>query len=473
MKKKTKTILATAIIIILTLSLAGCRTKGTKAPKLKNIELTYYRLFDNEEIFLPIIQEFESQNRNIKIHYRKFTDPIEYENLIINELAEGEGPDLFSMNAAWMPKHAKKIAIMPSELMDIETFKNTFVNTVSQDLLLYDEEGNAHIAGLPLSVDNLALYYNKALFEEKIPSRGKPAITWEEIKEDVFKLNKKDNSFERFEVSGMAMGRTDNILRGVDSLYLLMLQNKTQFYDEDFNEAIFTQSQGITETGAKRYPAIEAVNLFTSFALPTNKNYSWNIYLSDASSPEKELKTFAKGKVAMVIGYSYLYEQIVNEIEELKSLGLPHINKNDIKVAQIPQIFNPSETNYPADTYANYFAETVSRTTKYPVEAWKFLIFLSQKENIQYYNEKTHRPTSRRDLIEEQIKDPIYGVFASQLGFAKSIPMADSEAYEKIFEKVIEQILNGQSANEALMQANEAINKLIPQEGLYSKIKVK
>ena len=31
----------------------------------------------------------------------------------------------------------------------------------------------------------LALYYNKPAFEDKVPSRGRPADTWEELKEDV------------------------------------------------------------------------------------------------------------------------------------------------------------------------------------------------------------------------------------------------------------------------------------------------
>ena len=52
--------------------------------------------------------------------------------------------------------------------------------------------------------------------------------------------------------------------------------------------------------------ALTALELFTSFGLPSQKNYSWNKYLADADSGEKEIKTFANGKVSMIMGYTYV-----------------------------------------------------------------------------------------------------------------------------------------------------------------------
>lgn len=467
MKKYLTGVVILTLIGTLSLTATGCRTKGTKKKSSKKIELTYYRLFDNEDIFQPMIQEFESKNKNIKIHYRKFTDPQEYEDLIINELAEGEGPDIFSLHNTWMLKHRKKLTPAPEKTMNLETFEKTFVQVAAQDMLLRDEGGNVRVYGIPLSVDTLALYYNKDIYEDRIPSRGKPATTWEALKEDVYKLNKKDNSFERFEVAGIAMGRADNIIRAVDILYLLMLQEKTKIYNENFTEATFARSQGGLTEGSLRYPGVEALTLFTSFGIPSNKNYSWNMYLSDPQSKEKEIETFARGKVAMVIGYSYLYEEIVNQMDALKKKGLKSIDKQDIGVVPIPQVFDPENSDEGRETYASYFAESVTRTSEHPQEAWEFIRFLSSKENEAYLYEKTGRPTSRRDLIEEQIKDPIYGVFVSQLGYAKSIAMADPKKYKEILEKTIEAVLNNQSASEALRIASSEIDKLIPKGGLF------
>lgn len=456
------------VVLITTLSITaqGCRTKTSKK-KGSKIELTYYRLFDNEDIFQPMIQEFESKHRNIKINYRKFSDEKEYENLIINELAEGEGPDMFSIHNTWMIKHKKKISPLPKDNLKIETFRNAFIKAAADDLILNDETGDERIYALPLSVDTLALYYNKKIYEEKIPSRGHPAETWEALKEDIFKLNKKDASFERFDVSGIALGRSDNITHAVDILYLMMLQNGTNWYNDDFTQAIFSKNQGAVDFQGLHSPGADALSLYTSFAQEQNKHYSWNLYLSDPQSKEKEIKTFASGKVAMIIGYPYTYDQIFNEIENLKKQGLSSIDKKDIKIAAIPQMIDPEISNEQRVSYASYFAETVSRTSDHPKEAWEFLVFLSSKENETYLFEKTHRPAGRRDLIEEEQKDPLYGIFASQLGYAKSIPMADSNRYEEIFKTAINQALNSIPASNALSIAKDEINRVIPKKGLY------
>ena len=70
---------------------SGC-TRGEEEngdPKRENgddlIELTYYRLFDAEDVFGPLIKTYESEHPNIRINYKKLTDQDEYMDLIINE----------------------------------------------------------------------------------------------------------------------------------------------------------------------------------------------------------------------------------------------------------------------------------------------------------------------------------------------------------------------------------------------------
>lgn len=469
MKCKRKTLAACLLGTLALTLLSGCLKKPT-APSneetTERIELIYYRLFDDADIFEPLIREYESTHPHVTISYRKFTDPEEYIDLIINELAEGEGPDLFSMNNTWFTQHRKKLNPAPTDVVSKEDFESTFVEVASQDLILQDDDGTPRIYGIPLYVDTLALYYNEDHFEDAVPSRGKPASTWAELQEDVFKLTKADNSFERFEVSGIAMGRADNILRAVDILYLLMIQFGSIFYDTTYSEATFADAQGASANGLY-FPAAKALELFTSFSLPSSKYYSWNAYLADGKSQEKEIETFAKGKVSMIIGYSYAYQQILDEIEELKNSGERTIAPATIKVAQIPQVENPDTSTEKRNTYANYFAETVSRNSKHSREAWEFLTYLANRENLQHYHEETHRPTSRRDLIEEQSDEAIYGTFVSQIGFAESFPMANAEAYAAIFEGVIEAVLSTEDPQKAMKAAQDAVNAILPEEGLF------
>lgn len=464
-----------AVLLFMIAFAAGCFRTKEAGPVRDNsiVELTYYKLFDDSDVIEPLIQDYQSLFPNVKIKYRQFTDDEEYYNIILNELAEGEGPDIFSVPNTWFVKNYKKVSPAPSNMLPPKIFDDTFVTVTYNDLVRGNPEtGENQVYGLPMTVDTLALYYNKEHFDDAVPERGKPASTWEGIKEDVFKLTKKDQSFERFERTGIAMGFADNISRSVDILYMLMLQSGGKFYDKSFQKAIFATQQGVSSDGQSVSPGVFALDLFTSFADPSSKNYSWNNYLSDGNSDTKEITTFARGKVSMIIGYSYMYQQIIDEINSLKGKGLSTIDPNNIRVAQIPQVIDPGQSADKRDAYAHYFVETVARTSKNQAWAWDFLFFLTKKESLQHYNDKTHKPTSRRDMIDEQKDDPVYGVFAEQIGFAESLPIYDEFVYENSMLKAINAVLSTKGAQDAIKIAQDEINAILPSEGLYPVVNV-
>ncbi len=465
--------IALALLVVFSSSfLSGCvkKTPPNVQKPAAQIELVYYKLFDDEDTMQPLIQEYMAKHPGISIRYRKFADdPAYYQSVIVNGLAEGEGPDIFSVPNSWFLRNSKKISPLPNDLLSSQEFEQTFVSVASKDLVFPDPvDGEKKIFGIPLTVDTLALYYNKAHFEDALPSSGRPSSTWEQLKEDVYQLTKRDKSYEGFQVGGIAMGRSDNIARAVDVLYMLMLQHQTRFYNDTISKAVFASLQQSTPGGSALSPAAEALRLYTSFALPANKNYSWSQYMvPDPNSPVKEMETFAKGKVSMIFGYSYLYEQIKNQIQDLKEKGLTTMDPKDIRVSVVPQVNDPAFSTQKRVAYANYYAETVARTSKHPREAWEFLKFLSSKENLEKYHEKTHKPTSRRDMIDDQKQDAVYGSFAEQIGFAESVPVYDEARYQDIFSKAIEAVIVSTVApEEAMKTAENHINLLLPPGGL-------
>lgn len=451
------------MLVFANLVLSGCRQKDPiiTGKNYDGIELTYYKIFDDSEILEPIIQQYEADHPGLKIHYKKFSDFDEYQRVILNEMAEGEGPDIFSMQNTWFTSNKAKLAPLPNNFGRPSDFEATFVNVAYDDLVLPDEEGHLQIYGLPMTVDTLALYYNKDHFEDRLPEQGKPSTTWEGIKDDVIALTKEDNSFDRFEVSGIALGRADNISRAVDVLYLLFLQYGVEFYNENISEAIFAGQQSSEQS----YPGLAALDFYASFADPTQKHYSWNEFVVDDDSEGREVRAFAEGQVSMILGYSYTYEDILDYMNVADSLGIKTIDKGAIRVAQVPQIIDPQVSTEKRVSYASYFAETVSRNSEYQDIAWDFLLEVTSRENLDYYFDKTSKPTSRRDMIEDQKKDPIYGVFASQIGYAESFPILDYYTYKGIFEDVISKSnIEGTNKSE-LVSAQDLINEIIPEEG--------
>lgn len=458
------------LLTITSTVLTGCFRKqaAEKAPTVKPVELVYYKLFDDEDIIRPLIQQYQATHPTVTIKYKKFDNADDYYRTILNELAEGEGPDVFSVPNYWLKRNAKKIAPLDPQFFSPKQFADTFASVAEKDAVFADpRDGVTKVFGLPMAIDTLALYYNKNLYEDRVPARGRPAPTWEEFKDDVFKLTKADNSFERFEVGGTAMGRSDNIARAMDILYLLMLQYKVDFYNDKLNQAEFSKQNAVVSTGTSLNPATEALKLYTSFGLASQKNYSWNEYMVEPTSSVKEMEAFARGKVATIFGYSYLYEQIKDQIAELKTKNVATINQDAIRISVVPQVNDPETSTEKRDAFANYFVETVSRNSENYEAAWDFLLFITSKENLSYYNEKTHRPTSRRDLIEEQKQDAIYGVFAEQVGYAESLVIYDWDLYKNVFSKAIDAVLATTSTpRDAIRNAEGEINAILPEEGI-------
>lgn len=447
MKRLKTAILLSALFA--TILLQGCQIKSQQDNGVtgEEIKLTFYGLFDNSEIYEPIISSYETANPNVTIEYKKFTDPEKYMDLIINELAEGEGPDIFMMQNTWFEKHYKKLSPAPESIVNGDVFTSAFVDVTAKDLIKADQNGKKQVYGIPLYVDTLALYYNDDHFEEAIPSQGAPSTTWEGIKNDVSLLNREDQSFERFERAGIAMGRSDNILRAFDILMALILEYKVNLYDAETGEVIFDNDPNM----------LSALEFYTSFALPSQKNYSWNKYLADPNSEEKELKTFAQGKLSMLLGYSFTYEDILNEINILKSAGEDTIDPTNIKVQELPQIYDPETSSETRKTYANYFVPVVSRTSSHQEEAWKFLASMVTEENLRAYNQLTHRPSALRSLIKEQTNDPIYGIFATQVGYAESIKMQDPNEFKQAFFTAIDQILDTKNLSSVIKTLADTI----------------
>jgi ABC-type glycerol-3-phosphate transport system substrate-binding protein len=462
--KILKKVFICGLLMIFAFSISSCRKKTDlgQAQKIKkNITIQVWNVFDDSSLYEPIFSEFESKYLGLNIEYRKFENPDEYLNLIINEMAEGEGPDIFFMHNSWVTEHFKKISPADISYIPPQAFKDTFVSVASDDFVLKGEDSVEKVYAMPLYIDNLAMFYNKSHFEEKLPSAAKPAKTWEQIKEQVYTLTDEDKSFERFFRSGIAIGRADNISRAFDALQLLLLQTKADFYNQTYSSAIFATQQGVTSSGQAFFPAKEALQLYTSFAMSGNKEYSWNRYIANPNSVEKEIIPFSNGKVSMILGYSYLYTDLINQLDLQAKKGIKTISKGDIGISAIPQIFN-EESGETKVTLESYFAPTVSRTSENAQIAWELISFMAKKENQEYYNEQTHRPSSRRDLVEEEKADSIYGVFASQLGYAKSLKMADSKKYQEIFLNAINAVLdNKMKAVDAMKVAQDEINKIL------------
>lgn len=454
-----------AILLTSTLLLTWCLKKDSSNENKEPIKIVIWNLFDDTDVLAGQIQAFKSKNPKLEIEYKKFNDPVFYEEILINELAEWNWPDIFTIKNTGLEKHKWKIEPLKVWFTDLamneQIYRETFLPVVSNDLIK-----DWNIYWVSLYADTLALYYNKSFFKDHFTT-WKPSDTWSWLTKQVEQLTRKDNSIERFSLAWISMWRSDNIIRAVDILYLIMMQYWAEFYEKDTNKITFSDTQWKLLTNSdSNLPSKTALNFYTSFWKASYKNYSWNQLITSRSEEKNEIYPFVAWKTAMIFWYSYLYDDIVSKISQLKNLWKDTISKWDIAIAEVPQIEAFSDS-WKRDSLASYYPLVVSKNSKNPKEAWDFLLYLTSKESLVDYYEKTSKPSSRIDLIEEQKLEPLYWVFARQAAYAKTYPniVLDDEKYKTIFNAIIDvTVKSKQEAQEALVEWQRIIQCLLDVE---------
>ncbi|MFH1582821.1 MAG: extracellular solute-binding protein [Candidatus Falkowbacteria bacterium] len=459
---KRKIIILSLIFSFILTSGFGCKLVDQQTQDaMKPVTLTYWRVYDGEDTFEEILNAYKQMHPFITINYRKLRYS-EYESELINALAEDRGPDIFSIHNTWTKKYLTKITPMPATItmaypitrgaikkevipelrtnksLGLNDIKNNFVDVVYQDVVIsalnettkqYEEK----VYGLPLSVDTLAMYYNKDLFNNA--GIAEPPTYWNnEFQQNVKKMTKQDNKGEIVQ-SGAALGGTSNIERYSDILSILMMQNGSVMMDDN-GQVLFNRIP-TTFKDQKYNPGLEALRFYTDFNNPAKEVYSWNKNLDNS------LNMFVQGKLGIMFGYAYHLPTIKAQAPKL-----------NFGITKLPQI----ESNTPVN-FANYWIETVSNKSQYSNEAWDFIQFATRAEQVKTYLANAKKPTALRALVNEQIDDLDIGVFAEQVLTAKSwYKGADSNAMEKIFADMIDSVILAQDRIENII--NLAANKV-------------
>ena len=388
--------------------------------------------FEDEEVYRDALLNIRAKYP-INVTYAK-KSPENYEKELLNAMASGQGPDVFPIHNAWLPRFSDKIASAPTELISMKQYYDTFVDVATQDFI---SEG--YIWAVPLYVDSLALYWNKDLFNTAgIPE---PPKTWDAFLEDVEKITKRDDAGNII-LSGAALGAGANVDNASDILSLLMMQTGAQMVNDSKTKATF--NLGMVVEGREYKPGAAALEFYTDFANPRKKVYSWNVKMINSR------ESFLRGKAAMMFDYSTAASEIIKES--------PYLN---FSIAGAPQI---KETAV-AVNYADYWANAVWSGSKAQSQAWQFILYLAEKENAKAYIQKVKKPTSRRDLISSQQSDQYLSAFATGALSARSWYQADNVSIAKIFEQMIDAVITGQATiNEAVERGVGQVNILMEEK---------
>ncbi|MDO8497912.1 MAG: extracellular solute-binding protein [bacterium] len=400
---------------------------GGGGPK-KDVKLTYWGLWEDKEIFDPLIADYQTKNPHVKIDYVKMA-PKEYRERLLARSQNKQGPDIFRFHNTWLPEIKDVVAQLPSSIMSNDEFEKTFYPIHAKDLKI-----GKYYYGIPLEVDGLVLFYNDSLFKKAGISKA-PA-SWEEVINDVGNLTVKGPDGKLI-TSGIALGTSSENIEHFSNIFgVILLQNGGDL--KKLNEK----------------SAAEALQFYRQFA-EDSKISTW-----DSSMPNS-VTAFAQEKVAMIIAPSW-------EALTVKAMN-PEIL---LKIAPIP--FGPGVTKNVS--LADYWVEGVSKQSDNQLEAWKFLKFLSEKENMTKLYEiesKTRRfgePYSRVDLASKIVQNEYIGVVIRQAQSDSyySLPLVTrtydnglNDEIVKYIENAINSTEQGVSYSEALQTAKLGIDQVL------------
>ncbi len=385
---------------------------------------------DDPKAMSDMFNAYQSAHSGSQITYKQI-DPASYETDLLSALAAGTGPDVFEINDHDLPIWENVLAPMPTanaEQFSAVTLQNDFPTVVGQDFV---DGGN--IYALPLSLDTLAMIYNKDL----VDSAGIAELptTWDDFDADVARLRVEDAQGQLTQAAAAIGGSNASIANATDILYLLMLQNGTEMTTPNYSSAVFANGNNNAD------PGLDAFNFYLQFSNPGSPYYTWDDSMGDAED------SFVQGKTAILFDYA----SAINDIKQ----KAPFL---DIGVAPMPQPTNASVfVNYP-----NYEGLAVARYGQV-ASAWDFVITLATTQSeVAMYNNDTGTPPALRSAIQANANDPVMSVFGTQALTARSWHEVNATEIDDTMNAAIVSVLNGSSdSTKALQTAQSGVNGII------------
>jgi multiple sugar transport system substrate-binding protein len=426
-----------AVIILAIIFLVAKIIFKPKPPVVsEKVTLSYWGLWEDKEVFQPIIDEYKKNHPNVDINYVS-QNKTQYRERLDAALKKGDEPDLFRFHNTWRPMLINYLSAVPKDIYSNEEFEKTFYPVVKIDLKSGD-----NYYGIPLMIDGLLLFYNEDMLKGSNITVPK---TWVDVQKAVqpTKLTVKEKG--KVITAGIALGTAENIEHFSDILGLMMLQNGTKL-----SESFLKCNDSSTNTCA-----IEALSFYHKFA--ESPDNTWDETLDNS------ILAFSAGRVAMIFAPSW-QAFTINTIS-------PNLN---FKTAPVPQLPCEKEPCQRVD-WATYWVEGVSNKSKYQKEAWEFLKYLSQAETMKklYTLQATARklfgePYSRVDLAKTLSDNPYLAPIMEEAPNMKSFystsRTADGDSglnsrINKYLKDAINSLAKGTSPETALQTAENGLKE--------------
>ena len=423
------------LLVVIIIVLANRKTgTGTVTPTGSNDQVTliWWNLFEPQENVQPLIDAFEKDNPKIKIqyslvgqngiddYYEELTGSLSDTNVVTS-------PDIFPIHNSWVGKFEKNLVPAPTSIIPTSTL-DSFYSIVKDDFYRSQK-----LYGLPMSMDAIAIIYNKT----KLKAKGyqSPAGTWNDFKTQALDLTQKDKS-NKITYSGFSAFDPVTSEFYFDVMNQLFMQN----------DVLMTTSDGLKSEISEDTKAVDAFDYYQSFI--KGDEATWN------PAFKKDVAAFLENNLAMYPAPSWRLIDVLN-YNKYYNLNL------DIGVAQMPQLSGAGDYYWPT-----YWGMSVAKDSQYPNEAWKFIKFITEEKQLQLYDatvRQNGRPIGvlfpRLNLASENESDSYLSPYASSLAKAQNWDMKNGWELKKSLDSMFVQSPNINSIESAINESIKSLSK--------------
>ncbi|MHA6297148.1 extracellular solute-binding protein [Devosia sp. CAU 1758] len=383
------------------------------------VEIEYWQyVFDSRiEAMDQLIANFEEANPDITVKHTTFPYA-DYQTRVVAAKVAGQGPDVVQLFYGWTDQFVNGGLIQP---LDPAVFPHDEIESDFFPIVSAMKRGDDYY-GLPTAVRSLALFYNKAIFEE---AGIEAPDTLDELLAAAEATTKRDGG-GNITSAGITMD-----MAGQDHHWwreVLVRQMGGEPYDADGNVAYDS------EAGA------EALKFYTD--LQTEQNVGLIGFMDEGQA------AFRAGMAAMTIDGTFRLGAFAN-------------NPFEWGVVELPADANGLRSNY-----SSYFANGIGATAEGEEleAAQKFLAYISSAEAMEVWLETVGELPARRDvaLTDANLEDPILGPFLKGLEYAHTTQFYDEAAQRQTAIDMVNRVLlENQSIEDAISQAAQAEQAII------------
>jgi ABC-type glycerol-3-phosphate transport system substrate-binding protein len=448
-KKKSKIplilgiLILAAALVLLAVKVVLPRIGGGKS---RQVTINYWGLWEDPAAIEGVIADYESQNPGVKINYVR-NEITNYRSRLQTRLetdtGSGDSPDVFRIHSSWLPMFKGDLAKVPAATAATIGLDSDYFDTYKSEI----KDGGSWMA-VPLMYDGLSLFYNKNLIDSAQVSLPK---SWWDLETAANKLTVRDSG-GNITVAGAALGLTDNVDQWSDILGLMMKQGGVDILAND-------------DANNKKLE-----DVLTFYTLFRTKDHVWDENLPNST------QFFANGKLAFYFGPSWR----VFNIEDTK---IPTLKYAITAVPQLPTLSGAdqsSDANLTNINWSSYWVEGVNPKSPNQAEAWKFLAFLSTKENLEKLYAAAAQIRSfgeiypRKSMIDNMNANPQIQPFVAAADTASSWYLTANTSDEGLDDTMIgyfgnainSMVLKNSTADTVMPDLRNGINQLVQKYGL-------